>query len=135
MKEDYYKKVEDMFYNYEKIDSQIEEILNNSSDKTDINSYIKTNYKTSREELEVINKLDNVEIKRLLKEKYVVNRTLDKYENDYRANIIKRRYFNGEKNYIIYDSMGLWKQQYFDIVKEIINYATLIAVKINLINI
>lgn len=135
MKEDYYKKVEKMFYNYKKIDNKIEEILNKNSDKTDINSYIKTNYKTSREELEVINKLDNLEIKRLLKEKYVVDRTLDKYENDYRANIIKRRYFNGEKNYIIYDSMGLWKQQYSDIVKEIINYATLVAVKINLINI
>ena len=93
MKEDYYKKVEKMFYNYKKIDNKIEEILNKNSDKTDINSYIKTNYKTSREELEVINKLDNLEIKRLLKEKYVVDRTLDKYENDYRANIIKRRYF------------------------------------------
>lgn len=123
-----------MFYNYKKIDSRIEEILNNSSDKTDINSYIKTNYKTCREELEVINKLDNEEIKRLLKEKYVVDRTLDKYENDYRADIIKRRYFKGEKNYIIYDSMGLWKTQYSYIVKEIIGYATLVAIKLDLIN-
>lgn len=124
-----------MFYNYKKIDNKIEEILNKNSDKTDINSYIKTNYKTSREELEVINKLDNEEIKRLMKEKYVVDRTLEKYRDDYRTDIIERRYFRKEKNYIIYDSMGLWKQQYFDIVKEIINYATLVALKINLVNI
>lgn len=134
MKEDFYKKVEKIFYNYKNIDSKIEEILNKSSNKTDINSYIKTNYKTCREELEVINKLDNEEIKRLLKEKYVVDRTLEKYENDYRADIIKRRYFNGEKNYVIYDSMGLWKTQYSYIVKEIIGYATLVAIKLDLIN-
>ena len=133
MKEDFYKKVEKMFYNYKNIDSRIEEILNRTSNKTDINSYIKANYKTSREELEVINKLDNLEIKRLLKEKYVVDRTLDKYENDYRADIIKRRYFKKEKNYIIYDSMGLWKTQYNYIVKEIIGYATLIAIKLDLV--
>lgn len=134
MKEDFYKKVEKIFYNYKNIDSKIEEILNKSSNRTDINSYIKTNYKTCREELEVINKLDNEEIKRLLKEKYVVDRTLEKYENDYRADIIKRRYFNGEKNYVIYDSMGLWKTQYSYIVKEIIGYATLVAIKLDLIN-
>jgi len=123
-----------MFYNYKKIDNRIEEILNSTSDQSDINSYIKTNYKTSREELEVIKKLDNEEIKRLLKEKYVVNRTLEKYENDYRADIIKRRYFKREKNYIIADSLSLWKMQYNYIVKEIIGYATLIAIKLNLIN-
>lgn len=133
MKEDFYKKVEKMFYNYKNIDSRIEEILNRTSNKSDINSYIKTNYKTSKEELEVINKLDNEEVKKLMKEKYVVNRTLDKYENDYRADIIKRRYFKKEKNYIIYDSMGLWKTQYNYIVKEIIGYATLIAIKLDLV--
>ena len=134
MKEDFYKKVEKMFYNYKNIDSRIEEILNKSSTKTDINSYIKTNYKTSREELEVINKLDNEEIKRLLKEKYVVDKTLEKYKDDYRTEIIKRRYFNGEKNYIIADSLSLWKMQYNYIVKEIIGYATLVAIKLDLIN-
>lgn len=134
MKEKYYKQVEKMFYNYLDIDNKIENILAKTIN-SDVNSWIKTNYKKSFEEIEIVNKIDNVEIQKLLKEKYVVEKTLEKYNNDYRQEIIKRRYFKKEKNYIIADSLSLWKMQYNSIVREIINYAVIIATKINLIEI
>lgn len=134
MKEKYYKQVEKMFYNYLDIDNKIENILAKTIN-LDVNSWIKTNYKKSFEEIEIVNKIDNVEIQKLLKEKYVVEKTLEKYNNDYRQEIIKRRYFKKEKNYIIADSLSLWKMQYNSIVREIINYAVIIATKINLIEI
>lgn len=69
-------------------------------------------------------------------ENYIVERTIKEYENDfYKTEIIKRRYFKKEKNYIIYHSLGLWENRYCDLVKDIIHFATLIAVKENLINI
>lgn len=134
MKENYYKQVEKMFYNYLDIDDKIENILTKTVN-SDINSWIKSNYKKSFEEIEIVNKIDNVEIQKLLKEKYVVEKTLEKYNNDYRQEIIKRRYFKKEKNYIIADSLSLWKMQYNSIVREIINYAVIIATKINLVEI
>ncbi len=133
MKDENFKIVEKIFYNYPFIEKEIQEELNKYK-KRDINQFIKSNYKKSLEEIEVIKKIDNKKIQKLLKEKQVVDKTLEKYKNDFKIEIIKRRYFKKEKNYIIYDSMRLWKQQYFDIVKDIIHYASLIALKENLIN-